>query len=229
MCLLSGSVETMFEMVPKLHKLSHLWNNTNILTGNKLFTSPLWASKEICMLGNIYSEDGSYSFHNLPTLFDILLFFFIWDWVPRSTSLPSHPIAGWFDLVSQMYSSLLKTVKTFVNWGSMRKGFRTGWTSSWLAYSMVKNNLTSQNRSHQFIHYTIIHRMYATPYRRYRMGLKSDPNCTVCQKSVISTMYHMIWECSVINHCWTQVCWDLEKKNWLTDWTLVQWTNYSFF
>lgn len=36
-----------------------------------------WASKRICMLGNIYIKDGSYSFHNLQTLFDILLFFFI--------------------------------------------------------------------------------------------------------------------------------------------------------
>uniref|UniRef100_A0A8C1WI37 Metastasis associated 1 family, member 2 n=1 Tax=Cyprinus carpio TaxID=7962 RepID=A0A8C1WI37_CYPCA len=45
-------------------------------------------------------------------------------------------------------------------------------------------------------HFKTIHRAYATPYRRYRMGLISDPNCTICQRSVTGTMYHMFWECS---------------------------------
>ncbi len=42
--------------------------------------------------------------HSIIYRFYLTFFVFsIWDWVPRSTSLPSHPMVGGFDLVSQMY------------------------------------------------------------------------------------------------------------------------------
>lgn len=119
--------EKLFETVPKFHKLSPLWNNTNILTGKKPFTCPLWVAKGICMLVDIYGKDGLYSFNNLQTLFDIPgSSFFLYlrlrsamkaYGVPWNTSLPSHPLAGLFDpekesrgLVSQIYNCLLKNV-----------------------------------------------------------------------------------------------------------------------
>lgn len=43
------------------------------------------------------------------------------------------------------------------------------------------------------------------------MGLTSDPNCTICQNAIVGTMYHVFWECLVIDRFWTQVCCDLEK------------------
>lgn len=221
--------EKLFETVPKFHKLSPLWNNTNILTGKKPFTCPLWAAKGICTLGDIYSKDGLYSFNNLQTLFDIPgSSFFLYlrlrsamkaYGVPWNTLLPSHPLAGFFDpgkesrgLVSQIYNSLLKTqckrLPIEVVWEKdlEQAGLRPDWLTVWSNMSE-----TSRNWSHQLIHFKTIHRAYATPYRRYRMGLISDPNCTICQRSVTGTMYHMFWECSVINHFWTQVCRDLEE------------------
>ncbi len=85
-------------------------------------------------------------------------------------------------------------------------GLRPDWLTVWSNISE-----TSRNWSHQLIHFKTIHRAYATPYIRYRMELTSDPNCTLCQKSVVGTMYHMFWECSVISRFWTQVCRDLEE------------------
>lgn len=59
----------MFEIVPKVHKVSPLWNITNILTGKKSFTFPPWATKGIHTLGDIYSENSQRTDFVWPTLF----------------------------------------------------------------------------------------------------------------------------------------------------------------
>ncbi len=120
--------------------------------------------------------------------------------VPWNTSLPSHPMAGLFDpakeskgLVSHVYNSLLKTqckrLSIEVMWEKdlEQAGLCPDWLTVW---SNIRE--TSRNWSHQLIYFKTIHRAYATPYRRYRMGLTSDPNCTICQKSVVGTMYHTL-------------------------------------
>ena len=57
--------------MPTFHKLSPLWNNPLILTADKPFTFPLWATKGIHTFESIYGDNGLHSFQELRQHFDI--------------------------------------------------------------------------------------------------------------------------------------------------------------
>lgn len=65
--------------------------------------------------------------------------------------------------------------------------------------------VTSKNPAHQFIHYTFIHRSYATPFRRFKIKLIPIPMCDRCRMNAVGTLMHMFWECPVVSQFWSHV------------------------
>lgn len=53
-------------------------------------------------------------------------------------------------------------------------------------------NQTSRNLAHGLIHFKIVHRAYATPYRRYQMKLISSYACNICKLSSWDIHSHVL-------------------------------------
>ncbi len=54
-------------------------------------------------------------------------------------------------------------------------------------------SLTSKNLAHRLIHFSVIHRAYITPYKRFKMKLQSNLNCHICNTTSSGTFLHMFW------------------------------------
>lgn len=222
--LVWSKVEKLLGDVPQYHTLSPLWNNPLILTAGKPFIFIPWASRGINTLGNIYDDNGLLSFQQLQQRFDIPgSSFFLYLRLRSSlmacgvkcdAQIDSHFLSGWFNYsqcargwVTKIYNALInslsKTVPIEGIWD--RELNKTGSQPDWHRIWSNINN-TSRNLSHQLINFKVIHRLYATPYKRYRMGLLSTPNCTLCQSSSVGTVSHMFWECAKVNTLWIHVC-----------------------
>ena len=90
--------------------------------------------------------------------------------------------------VENLWSRELEGLNCHPNWGTI-----------WSNLTRTSNNL-----SHQLIHYKVIHRAYATPYRRYIMKLQPDYYCQFCNNSSPGSFLHMFWECPVVSDLWAQ-------------------------
>lgn len=200
-----------------------LWNNFNLMSGNKPFRNQSWSSRGIHVIGDLYSSSGLFTFQQLRHNFVLpASSFFIYlqlrsalkaYGVPWQSPPRSHPMLDWIEptpnargCVSRIYQHLLnairKTLPVESQWTREleRSGYQPNWEVIW-----SNRDITSQNVAHQLIQYKVIHRAYATPYRRYQMKLQTHYDCQFCIIPTPGSFLHMFWECPVVANLWSHV------------------------
>ncbi len=202
-------------------KTTPLWHNNRLCTGNKPFVFKTWSDSGVHTLNDIYCDDSLKSFRDLSAEFSLPGFsFFLYlrlrsalkaYGVPWATNVLTHPLWEWLNidtpssgLVSKIYNSILVLQYTYIpaiySWE--RDGLvQTDWDVVW-----ARCFTASKNLAHQMIHYKCINRAYFTPSVLYKMKVRSDPYCHLCNKSTIGSYLHMFWECPVVVPFWESVC-----------------------
>ncbi len=201
---------------------THLWHNFNFVCGNRPFVQPSWSSLGVNTCGDIYDNQGLCSFQTLRTTFCLpasAYFVFLQlrsalkaYGVPWSSSISSHSIRDWIapsagrPSVSLIYNKIIDCItkslstKTIWNRELSDLNLSVDWERVWSNLS-----LTSKNLAHHFIHFKVIHRVYITPYKRFKMKLQSNLNCHICNTTSSGNFLHMFWECPVVISLWTHV------------------------
>lgn len=67
------------------------------------------------------------------------------------------------------------------------------------------------NPSLQLIQYKILHRVYYTGQRMFRMGLASSNTCLHCTSNIPDNYIHALWLCTPVQRFWRLICEDLSK------------------
>ncbi len=167
-------------------------------------------------LENIYDERGLRTFRDLQSCYNLpgfSCFFYLQlrsslkaYGVPWDRTLTSHPIAHWFETLK------VKTIKVSLIYGSlvMEKYGNLGITRIWdrelgvqdhsFDWELMWQNISasSKNPVHQLINYNVVHRIYYTPLKRFRMKLISSPVCVKCNNEATGIFFHVFWECLLI-------------------------------
>ena len=127
--------------------------------------------------------------------------------------LSSHPLDTWISartpstgLVSVIYNELLfkgvKPLGVISSWNRELEG--QGYVLD-LDNIWTNISISSRNPAHQLIHYKVVHKFYATPYRCFTMKLTDNPNCTKCDQNIVGTYLHIFWECPSVSGLWSKV------------------------
>lgn len=121
-------------------------------------------------------------------------------------------MAGWIGpdrsfrgLVAEIYYTLAgKTYKILpmeVVWELERMGLNPDWDQIWSNLSEGSKNLS------QLIHFKLIYRKYAIPYKRFLMKIIS-PNCTHCTNNVVGTVPGIVQSHTHFGVTYAQCCQD---------------------
>ncbi|KAL2081000.1 hypothetical protein ACEWY4_022853 [Coilia grayii] len=205
------------------HKTSPLWNNYRFQSGGAPFVFSPWSQKGVDVFGDLFDQKALRTFLDIKSVFSLPgTSYFLYlrlrsamkaYGVPWDQPLPDHPMERWISpmqcssgTVSKMYNALIahksKTLPIEKIWERELSscGIEIEWENIW-------ENIcdSSKNLAHQLIHYKLIHRVYATPLKRFQMKLVSSPECTLCQDKKVGTTMHMFWECTPIQEFWTEV------------------------
>lgn len=209
------------------HLESPIFNNNQILIGQRPITFSQWEKKGIHTLGGVNSDTGLRSFQDLKDCYDLpgSSFFFYLQLraalkaygVPWGQPLKQHPFYKLVTnrgtsrgFVSTFYSFLLKSsykdLPLDKQWRSDVPGLRPDfdWDTVWSDIL-----LTSRNPNHQQIHLNYAHRTYLTPRRLHLMGLVADSRCTLCSLGAPGTFLHMFWQCPPVACFWNRVSFHL--------------------
>ncbi len=168
-----------------------------------------WSSLGVNTCGDIYDNQGLCSFQTLRTKFCLpasayfvflqLRFALKAYGVPWSSSISSHPMRDWIapsagrPSVSLIYNKIIDcitkplSIKTIWNRELSDLNLSVDWERVWSNLS-----LTSKNLSHRLIHFKVIHRAYITPYKRFKMKLKSNSNCHICNTTSSGTFLQVL-------------------------------------
>lgn len=206
---------------------SPIFKNDRLLIGGHPICFPDWEKNNICTLGDIYGEEGLFTFQSICIKYNVprTSFFFYLQLrsalrevgVPVQGPLTPHPLHTLFHsvgstrgFVSKLYWFLLKhAYSPLALDATWRRDVPDldptfDWDKVWIGVG-----LASRNPDHQQIHYNYIHRVYLTPRKLYLMKVINDPVCTLCSSKVVGTYFHMFWECTPVADFWKMVATNL--------------------
>lgn len=218
----------------KLTLSSPLWNNPCLMSGKQPFTSPIWSSKGIHIVDDIYNNGTLRTFQDLQHHYDLpgssYFLYLQLRSAMKAYGVPWHPIrshplsihiclsSSSRGLVTKLYNLLIrnsmKSLSVMSIWERELRavGVKPEWEEIW-----DNLPLTSKCLAHRLIHYKIIHKAYTTPYIRFKMNISQSPQCMLCQNAT-GTFLHMFWECPIISIFWKYV---IEMLSKFLDTTLV--------
>lgn len=221
---------SVWRSVEKLCGYSHVWNsktplfnNPNLLIGDQPIQFSEWRERGISVLGDIYADEGLYSFQILCSKFNLprsSFFFYLQlrlalkaGGVPWQSPLPSHPLhkivhctRGTSGLVSRLYRFISQHAHRPLALDTLWRADFPDLDPTFDWHKVWSNILiASRNPGHQEIHYNFIHRVHLTPRKLCIMKVTTESACTLCPIKATGTYLHMFWECPTVARFWRMI------------------------
>lgn len=209
---------------PYLHSQAGLWLNPKLCIGKAPFLWELWFQKGIRVLDDLYNEGTLRSFDNLKQQFNIPQNQF-WRYLQLrhllmqtfgSTSTPPPKADIWHQLVTiskkghaaSAYYSILLLINVHEKMAPLRRSWETDLNVSITeeAWTVILNNSKRMSRElkTRLIQFKILNRVYWTPSRLHRVGLRDNAGCWRCSETH-GSLLHMLWSCPQVKAFWLSV------------------------
>lgn len=198
---------------PHLHLHAGIWFNPKLRIDKEPFFWKLWYRKGIKVLGDRYEKGIIRSFENMKRQFDIsqnqfccylqLRHLLIPTFGSASAVPPSLDICHRIlDIVGKGHEALAYYSMLLLNSEDALPALRLTWEADLnIAFSEENWSLILKNSKKmlreletRLIQFKTLHRVYWTPPRLHRAGLRDDAGCWRCTVNN-GTLVHMLWGC----------------------------------
>ena len=212
-----------FKFNAHLHNAASIWLNPKLCIGKLPFLWRSWVDRGILVLGDLYEGGVLKSFNDLKAQFHLPQHQF-WKYLQLrhlllhtfgSTSTPPPTVSfltqimnvfGGGHEASLYYAMMLKCS----NKGSF--SLKLTWEADLQVkftekeWSRILLNLKKLSRElkTRLVQFKILHRVYWTPSKLYRVKLIQTPECWRCQNGE-GTLIHMLWSCPKIQDFWSEI------------------------
>lgn len=217
-------VSRIFQINPYLGLSAGIWANPKLCIGRSPFVWKEWIDKGILTLGDLYEDGALKSFEGLVQQYNLANNQF-WRYLqlrhlligtfgspqtlPQGTDLVKKlvSILGLGHEASSYYSMFVSKVGNRIT-----SALKVIWErdlgvafeeEEWDIISGISKQVSRDIRT-RLIQFKIFHRVYWTPSRLFRLGLKENPDCWKCHVGE-GNLVHALWSCPKILDFWSNV------------------------
>lgn len=226
--LLAFSQETwqashkLLSLHPNFTLQTSIWHNKYLKIGKRTFSWPDWVKLGIVYIGDLFEGDTLFSFEQLRAKYGLPKKDF-WKYLQLRSCILSHlkvsPLAPATELHAKVKQENAFSIKASGFYSMLRKsqppgygGLKKCWErdlgeiipdETWgnIIKSWYKVSREMQTR---LMRYKIMNRIYWTPSKMARLGLRDSDVCWRCNTEC-GTLLHMLYSCPMIDPLWSEI------------------------
>lgn len=211
-----------------LSRFTPIWGNKHFTPGTNDLGFKIWANKGINKISDLYDRDVLLSFTDLKQKFNIdakhfFKYLQIRHFITKTQNSLSLPSLNSIEMIAVNYcgkpgliSRFYQIITTKPKESSEDK--RRAWcldlkeeitVEEW-KYACLQSQVQTINTRFKLLQYKWLMRIYITPVAQHRMDPNTPDLCFKCGTHK-GTLFHCLWECSIIQEFWKEIITTLSK------------------